>query len=169
MTVLFFKGFLMVVPRFSFLLCVLVAGCGSAQNDVGIADDPVVNNFDGDEMEAAITEARESIDTFTEALAAKSGSGFAVKAPITDSNGTEHFWLVDVRIEDGVFSGRINNDPGIVKNVSNGQAWSVKSGEISDWLFMRDGKMHGNYTLRPLMKTMPPEEAAKLRSILAEP
>jgi len=29
--------------------------------------------------------------------------------------------------------------------------------------------MHGNYTMRPLLKTMPPEEAAKFRSLLADP
>lgn len=34
---------------------------------------------------------------------------------------------------------------------------------------MRDGKMHGNYTMRPLLKTMPADEAAQLRSLLAEP
>jgi uncharacterized protein YegJ (DUF2314 family) len=39
---------------------------------------------------------------------------------------------------------------------------------MSDWMFMRDGKMHGNYTMRPLLKTMPAEQAAKLRSMLAE-
>lgn len=36
-------------------------------------------------------------------------------------------------------------------------------------MFMRDGKMYGNYTLRPLLETMPEDEAAALRSILAEP
>jgi uncharacterized protein YegJ (DUF2314 family) len=36
-------------------------------------------------------------------------------------------------------------------------------------MFMRDGKMHGNYTMRPLLKAMPEEEAAKLRSLLASP
>ena len=34
---------------------------------------------------------------------------------------------------------------------------------------MRDGKMYGNYTMRPLLKTMPEEEAAKFRSLLASP
>ncbi len=34
---------------------------------------------------------------------------------------------------------------------------------------MRDGKMHGNYTMRPLLRTLPDDEAAQYRSILAEP
>jgi uncharacterized protein YegJ (DUF2314 family) len=40
---------------------------------------------------------------------------------------------------------------------------------ISDWLYMRDGKMVGNETLRPLLKTMPADEAEKLRSMMASP
>jgi uncharacterized protein YegJ (DUF2314 family) len=56
-----------------------------------------------------------------------------------------------------------------VKNVKIGQKWKIKKEDISDWLFMRDGKMHGNYTMRPLLKTMPKDEAAKFRSMLAEP
>lgn len=54
-------------------------------------------------------------------------------------------------------------------NVQFGQKWTVKKEDISDWMFMRDGKMHGNYTMRPLLKTMPEREAAQFRSILAEP
>lgn len=35
--------------------------------------------------------------------------------------------------------------------------------------FMRDDKIHGNYTMRPLLKTMPEDEAEALRSLLADP
>jgi uncharacterized protein YegJ (DUF2314 family) len=57
----------------------------------------------------------------------------------------------------------------MVTNVKSGQKWTVKKSEISDWMFMRNGKMYGNYTLRPLLKTMSEEEAEKFRSILANP
>jgi uncharacterized protein YegJ (DUF2314 family) len=40
---------------------------------------------------------------------------------------------------------------------------------VSVWMFVRDGKMHGNYTRRPLLKTLLAAEAVKLRSILANP
>ena len=70
---------------------------------------------------------------------------------------------------DGSFEGLIGNDPGIVTNVKFGQKWTLKKLEISDWMFMRDDKMHGNYTMRPLLKTMKKEEAQKWRSRFAEP
>jgi uncharacterized protein YegJ (DUF2314 family) len=53
--------------------------------------------------------------------------------------------------------------------VKIGQKWTIKKAEISDWMYMRGGKMYGNYTLRPLLKTIPQAEAAKLRALLAEP
>ncbi len=36
-------------------------------------------------------------------------------------------------------------------------------------MFIRDGKMHGNYTLRPLLATMEEEEAELWRSRFANP
>lgn len=129
----------------------------------------VEGGYDQQEMDAAIARARSEVDSFINQLSQKNGTDFAVKAPIEDQEKTEHFWLTDVVYRDGIFEGLIGNDPGVVTNVKIGQKWSIKKGEISDWMFMRGGKMHGNYTMRPLLKTMPPEEAAKLKAILAEP
>ena len=33
---------------------------------------------------------------------------------------------------------------------------------------MKDGKMHGNYTLRVLFKQMPPEEVAHFKRIMVD-
>ena len=67
------------------------------------------------------------------------------------------------------FTGTINNEPGMVSNVKMGQQYTLGKTEISDWMFMRDGKMYGNYTLRPLLATMPEAEADKFRAIFATP
>lgn len=79
-----------------------------------------------------------------------------------------YFWLTDVSFQDGSFEGVIGNEPGVVKNVKLGQKWSIEKAAISDWMFLRDEEMHGNYTLRPLLKTMPKAEADRYRAILAE-
>ena len=113
--------------------------------------------------------ARSEVDSFVAELAKGDGEDFAVKAPIRDGDNVEHFWLSDVVYRDGEFQGTIGNDPGIVTNVTFGQSWTIKKAEISDWMFMRGGKMYGNYTMRPLLKTMPAEEAEQYRSMLAEP
>ena len=146
----------------------LVCG-GCIPSSPSVPETLVTEGYDEAEMDAAIARARSEIDIFIAELAAGNGTDFGVKAPIEDNGEVEHFWLTDVTYSDGTFEGLIGNDPGMVRNVTFGQKWKISKTEISDWTFMRDGKMHGNYTLRPLLKTMPDEEAEMYRSMLAEP
>jgi uncharacterized protein YegJ (DUF2314 family) len=120
-------------------------------------------------MDAAIAQAKNEVDNFIGIMQQGNGTDFSVKAPIEDNGTVEHFWLTNLVYRDGVFEGTIGNEPGMVGNVTIGQKWTINKHEISDWMFMRDGKMHGNYTLRPLLKTMSKDEADALRSMLAEP
>lgn len=157
------------MTRFALVILVaLCASCGGGSPN-GEPDTLVRGGYDEQEMSAAIQRARSEVDTFIAALGAENGSEFAVKAPIEDRGEVEHFWLVDVAYRDGSFEGTIGNDPGIVTNVKFGDTRRIARGEISDWMFMRDGKMHGNYTLRPLLEVMPAEEAERFRSMLAAP
>lgn len=119
-------------------------------------------------MDAAIARARAEVDRFITEFQAKNGENFAVKEPISDNGKVEHFWLINVTYKDGVFEGVIDNEPGIVSNVKIGDKRSLKKEEISDWMFLRNGKIHGNYTMRPLLKTMPESEAKKFREMLAD-
>ncbi len=89
-----------------------------------------------------------------------------MKAPIHDGDQTEHFWIVNVTYENETFSGRIGNDPGIVKNVKTGQAWKIKKDEISDWMYTKGDRIHGGFTIDPLLDSYPKEEADALRSKL---
>ncbi|RCS46144.1 DUF2314 domain-containing protein [Bremerella cremea] len=120
-------------------------------------------------MNQAIAKAKETVDKFIKVLKSGKGENFAVKAPIRDGEQVEHFWITNISYKDGKFIGQINNEPGMVKNVTLGQKWTISKKEISDWMYMRDNKIHGNYTLRPLLKTLPEAEAKKMRAILADP
>ena len=113
--------------------------------------------------------ARSEVDSFIGEMSKGNGTYFAVKVPVEDKGEIDHFWLTDIVYRNGKFEGVIGNEPGIVTNVKSGQKWTVKKSEISDWMYMRDGKMFGNYTIRPLLKTMSEEEAARFRSIMANP
>lgn len=120
-------------------------------------------------MDAAIQRARSEVDDFIREFEAGNGVDFSVKVPVTDGQYTEHFWLSDLKYENGQFSGLIANDPGYVTNVEFGQPWTVRKMEITDWMFTRNNKIHGNYTMRPLLKTLPEEQAEEMRSRLADP
>jgi uncharacterized protein YegJ (DUF2314 family) len=146
-------------------LCLCCSACDTPRKP----DTLVESGYDKQEMDAAIARAGKEVDSFIAELSKPTGKLHAVKVPITDNGETEHFWLNKVSYRDGQFEGEINNEPGVVKNVKIGQKMKVNKSEISDWMFMRAGKMHGNYTMRPLLKTMPAAEAEQYRSMFAEP
>jgi len=149
-------------------LFVLLLAVGSAA--YGAKPETLVEGgYDQAEMSAAIERARKEVDTFIAIMKSAGATNFAVKVPIEDKGEVEHFWMTNVTYRDGRFTGKINNEPGIVTNVKLGQSVTVEKNKISDWLYMRDGKMHGNYTLHPLLATMSEEEAAYYRSMMANP
>ena len=134
----------------------LVFGCSNKP-------ETLAGDYDAAQMEAAMARARSETDRFLEVLSSKGADTFSVKAPITDRKGTEHFWITDVRFEDGMFIGLIGNEPGIVGNVRFGQEWRIRKEEISDWMYTRGDRIHGGYTIDPLLPTFPKAEADALR------
>jgi uncharacterized protein YegJ (DUF2314 family) len=127
------------------------------------ADDP--------EMNVAMATARLTLPKFWQAFD-KPGKGeenFALKVKITDSHGTEYFWVGDLERKDGKLYGVIDNDPEIVRNVKLGQRIEIPEQDISDWTFMRNDKIVGNYTMRVLFREMDKDEVAKFKAILEEP
>ena len=134
--------------------------------------DKVVNvEHDDADMTAAIATARETLPQFWQVFDKREHgeSDFALKVKITDKRGTEHFWATDIERPDGKTMGTINNDPNIVASVKLGDRIKIPEADISDWLYMRDGKMVGNHTLKALFKKMPAGEVERLKKIMAEP
>ena len=123
------------------------------------------------EMAAAIAKAHVSLPSFWKSLEqpAPDEEGFALKVAIKDGADVEHFWLIDVARDGGKLSGTINNEPEIVGNVSNGERYEFTDADISDWLYMRNGKMVGNETMRPLLKRMPKSQAEQYRAMYETP
>jgi uncharacterized protein YegJ (DUF2314 family) len=144
-----------------------VVGCSS-----GPSRDPVTSVAEDDsEMNAAIAKARASLPSFWQKFdhPGPGETDFALKVAIKDSNGTEHFWLVDLERKDGNITGTINNDPEIVKTVKDGDRIPIPEADISDWMYMRNGKMVGNHTVRALFKSMSPADVENVKNMLAEP
>lgn len=136
---------------------------------VGCSEKPpetLVDSYDPNAMQTAIATAKERVEEFITVLNAGEADSFSVKAPITDSHGTEHFWIVDVSFADGFFTGKVGNEPGIVKNVQLGQEWRIAKADISDWMYMRGEKIHGGFTIDPLLNSYTKEQADVLRARL---
>lgn len=127
------------------------------------------SGYDQIEMENAISKAKATIDEFINILNKNSGSNHSVKIPISDNDQVEQFWITNIKYENNQFTGFIGNEPGIVRNVEIGQKVSVNKSEVSDWLYIKDKKMYGNFTMRPQLKNLPKEQAEAYRSMLANP
>lgn len=123
-------------------------------------------------MEDAKAKARATLPQFWAKLErpGPGEEGFSLKVALPYSpRDTEHIWTKDVERKDGKITGVINNRPRDVKTVRLGQRIEIREEQISDWMFMRSGKMVGNYTLRPLLGRMPPADAARYRAMLEDP
>jgi uncharacterized protein YegJ (DUF2314 family) len=138
----------------------------------GIAEDKVIGVESQDaEMNAAIASARNTLTEFWRAFEhpPDGAKGFALKVRISDKGKTEHFWLTEIQRKGDKISGLISNDPSSVMIVKPGQRYEFTGAEITDWMFLRNGKIVGNLTLRPLLKRMEPEQAEYYRRMLQKP
>jgi len=152
-----------VVMLFSITIISLVA-CSKRDQVIHVEEDDA-------EMNAAIAKGRETLPHFWQVFEKRERgeSDFVLKVKVEDANGTEYFWANEIERQGGKVMGTINNDPNIVKSVKLGSRMEIHEADISDWMYMREGKMIGNHTLKPLLKQMPADEAKKLKSIMAEP
>ena len=83
------------------------------------------------------------------------------------NQGVYFFGVIERR--DGRLHGTINNDADIVRSVKLGDRIPIPEADISDWLYMRDGKMVGNYTLKALFGKMPAAEVKHYKEMMADP
>lgn len=133
-------------------------------------DKTVAVDSENAEMNAAISKARASIAGFWDKLSnhAANEEGFAVKLKLSDGTNTEHFWCGTILGTPADTTCVIDNAPEAVKTVQFGQRIPIDADLISDWMYLRDGRIVGGETIRVLLNYLPPEEASDLRARLSE-
>jgi uncharacterized protein YegJ (DUF2314 family) len=111
-------------------------------------------------MNSAMEKARASVDTFIAALQSGKAvqSHFAIKKKFSDGKHTEHIWLLPVTFDGTRFEGVVNNVPADLTGVAIGQNVMVEPNQISDWMYLENGKLMGGYTIRVLRDRMSPAE-----------
>ena len=113
------------------------------------------------EVNAAMQQAQDTIGIFVTSLQSPkpTQSDFSIKARfISSDGGVEHIWIVDVSYSDEGFTGVINNVPVDVPEIEQGDNATVPVEDVSDWMFIEDGKLVGGYTIRVLRNRLSPEE-----------
>jgi uncharacterized protein YegJ (DUF2314 family) len=160
-----------VAAAFAAALAVLGSPTGSVR-----AEDrsPVIDVSSANaEMNAAIAKGRATLPTFWASYDApkpsENGHSLKVRFPNPRTNG-EHIWIAEVKkTADGRYSGRFANAPRDLPGKKAGDVTEFKEADISDWMFMRNGKIVGGETIRPLLKAMPKADADALRARMETP
>lgn len=116
-------------------------------------------------MDGAVAKARESLGFFLAALNAKKPDtgGFEVKKPFVEGEKVEHIWVSDITWDGKAFRGRVDNKPLDVSTVRLGQRVTVTPEDLSDWMFVKDGKLMGGFTIRLLYARLSAGEKAQFR------
>lgn len=150
------------------VVAIALAACDSGRDDnvvrrEGEPDIISISNSDPRMVEAT-AKARATAAEFAKALAAPhpNQSRFAVKVPVTDGKVTEYMWLADVALDGTKFTGRLANVPNAVTGVKVGETLACDTAQLSDWMYVDDGKLVGGFTLRVLRETVSPESRERL-------
>lgn len=122
-------------------------------------------------VNTAIEKAQKELPVFLERLAnpRRGDSGFLVKLRYeksTANGGGEHIWAKDVVRDGGTISATIDNEPREIDYLKLGQRVVVTLSQITDWLYVRDEKYRGAYTVRALLPFMEKAQAAEMRKKL---
>jgi uncharacterized protein YegJ (DUF2314 family) len=118
-------------------------------------------------LRRAMEKAQATLDDFlTKAKLLPGGtSSYALKVRVQEGRDTEYFWVNEFTWSDGSFTGRINNEPLLVKSIKLGQIYRFGRSQIADWKYVDDksGKTFGNFTGCALSAKEPPAQAEEIR------
>ncbi|MFH7014729.1 DUF2314 domain-containing protein [Flavobacterium sp. FlaQc-47] len=110
------------------------------------------------EMNAAIEKANQTLTDFNAALLNPEIEVKSLKVKFQNETDAEHIWLSDVEFKDGKYSGVLDNEPEYITEYKIGDKVNVDSKNISDWMYIDNGKLYGGYTIKVLRNRMSEDE-----------
>ena len=126
-----------------------------AANDKGMASARVSALSTFDQFWSRVSSDRNGLDAIS------------IKVAVPHANGSEHLWMTGCRSDDAQkFDCVVSNEPVDVA-LSLGSRYQFARSSISDWMYRQNGKIHGGYSIRELLPTMPADQAATMNAMLA--
>lgn len=119
-------------------------------------EEPIIFSLSEDdkEMNLAIESANESLDDFDEALKFSENENFALKIRYDLNNKSEHIWAVDIEKIGNDYLGIIDNVPNSETSINLNDKVKIEKDKISDWMFSKNGKLFGGFTIKVLRNRM---------------
>ncbi|SRR6266498_211150 len=137
-------------------LCLLTLACAATPS---VMSTPTLFGTDP-EMNAAIQQARDTLNTFIEKIATPHADRtiVAVKVRFSPPDGLpQDIWVDGVTYTDEIFRGNMGDDIPSLR-LKFGQKITIDEKDIVDWMIVEDGKLIGGYTIRLAMQRMSPDE-----------
>ena len=159
------RGYLLVAAA----AVVISTGCkrkSAGQSVIHRTGEPDVAVVDAEdaEMNAAILQAQQTTKSFLQILVAPmpNQTDFSVKRPYPakGSSDKEHIWISHLSFDGNLLHGTIENDPVGIEHLQLGDPVSFPPAELSDWMYLEDGKIVGGYTTRVSYNHMTAAEKA---------
>lgn len=110
------------------------------------------------EMNAAIEKANQTLTDFNAALLNPEIEVKSLKVKFQNETDAEHIWLSNIEFKDGKYSGVLDNEPEYITEYKIGDKVNVDSKNISDWMYIDNGKLYGGYTIKVLRNRMSEDE-----------
>lgn len=136
------------------LALVPMASCAKREEITSVAADDA-------KMNAAVAEARATLPIFWKVAEAGDPAVqrkiVKVALPVK-GGGQEHLWMGFESHDDRQVNGRLENEPEYLPGLHNGDPVTVDPSQVSDWAYVRGGKMYGAYTMRVVLDQLSPAE-----------
>jgi uncharacterized protein YegJ (DUF2314 family) len=73
-------------------------------------------------------------------------------------NKIEHMWVGDLYFDGDTIYGELLNEPNELTNIQQGDRVAVPLEQLSDWLFLSEGKPYGGFSIQAMRANMGPDE-----------
>lgn len=110
------------------------------------------------EMNEAIEKAKQTLHDFNAALLNPEIEVKSLKVKFQNQTDAEHLWLSNIVFKDGKYTGILDNEPEYFTEYKIGDTIDVDDKNISDWMYIKNGKLFGGYTIKVLRNRMSESE-----------
>jgi uncharacterized protein YegJ (DUF2314 family) len=123
-------------------------------------------------FDSAAREARRTLPIFLAKWRAKPAgyAAFRVKAAFRtdDGLGDEYLWFEPQTVSaNGQMSGRLSNDTTRILKMKMGSSVQVEPRKIVDWMYVKDRRMFGQFTMRAQLDRATPQQRAQFEAVLS--
>lgn len=113
------------------------------------------------ELQRIAKEARSTLDFFFryQSQAGAGEHGFYVKYILAADDGSgidaEQVWLTGIKFKNSNLYGDLANTPLYVQGLRKGSTIMISVDSIVDWMYIREGKIIGGYSIKYLLEKIP--------------